>query len=284
MVGSDVTINATVFTGSRPVPAASATVGVFWDAEVSSITTGAGACTRVDPTRFQCDFGDLPGGASVPLAAVVHGVQAGSPTQFFVSTSAAADNNQSDDSKSITFQVIGPGEVSVSTSTTVSAVAGLQFSLPITLQHTGSLVAGHLLITLPAGITLNSMSGSALICSGTSLLDCNLTDWPQGQALEVDLNLQAASAGSFSIKAKVTAANDTDATNNESSAAVTVDAAPAPPPPVNPPSNPPPSGGGSSGGGGGGGGGSVDPALLVVLALLLVYSRRLRPSATGRRS
>jgi hypothetical protein len=211
------------------------------------------------------------------LSVVLHGVTASPASQFSISVTAPGDNNQSDNIKSINFQVMGSGEVSVSVSSSVAAVAGLQFSLPITLRHTGSLVAGHLLVTLPAGITFNSMSGSALICSGTSSLDCNLGDWPQDQALEVDLNLQAASAGSYTIKAKVAADNDTDSTNNESSAAITVDAAPVTTPP--PSSNPPPSSGGGSssgGGAGGGGGGSLEGSMLLLLGLLVAGRKRLR--------
>jgi hypothetical protein len=278
MVGSDTTVNATVFTGSRPVPAAVGYVQVPYGAEISSITTGAGTCTRTAPGSFQCDFGDLPGGASVPLSVVLHGVKAASHVGFSIDATAPTDNNQSDDIHNIYFDVTDPGDLRVSASDSVTAIAGSPFELPLSLRHTGPLVAGHLQIALPSGVVLNSMSAGILICTGTSTLECDLSGWPEDQVYEVDLTLQAASAGSYTIGAKVSAANDTDATNNESSVAVTVNAA-AIPPPVTPPSNPPPSGGGSSGGGGGG---STDPALLAVLALMLAYSRRLRPSTKAR--
>ena len=268
MLGSDFTINATVFTGSRPVPSASGIMQAYFGAQISSMSTGAGTCTPVDAQRFECSFGDLPSGASVPLSIVLHGATPG-PAQMSINVSAPGDNKQNDNTGSISFQVAAPGEVSVSTTSSVSTVAGLQFSLPITLQHTGSLVAGQL-VTLLEGITLNSMSGSALICTGTSSLDCSLSDWPQGQVMEVDLNLGAASAGSYSVKAKVTSGNDTDTTNNESSAAITVDAAPVTPPPSS-------GGGSSSSGGGGGGGGSLEWTMLVLLL------RRYRSSAWAKK-
>jgi hypothetical protein len=264
MVGSDATINATVFTGTRPVPAAQALVVASGGAEISSVTTGMGSCLRVDATRFNCDFGDLPGAASVPLTVVLHGAAPTPASSFSINAYAQADNNQLDDVRSISFLVSAPDDLSVSTASSLAATAGQQFTVPITLRHTGTLIGGRLQITLPAGVTLNSMSGVAVVCAGTSALDCQVGDWPPSSPFEVDLNLQAANAGSYSIDAKVVAANDNNAANNESNVAVTVSAvATTPPPSTLPPSQPP--GGKSSGGGG-----SIDPTLLGMLALLVI--------------
>jgi metallopeptidase family M12-like protein/uncharacterized protein DUF11 len=277
-LGREVTIDTTVFTGSRPVPRASAIVGTALAAETSSVTTGTGTCTRIDPTRFQCDFGDLPANASVPLTAVIRGAQTGTSSQFFVNASAPGDNDASDNIRSITFTVSGPGDLSVQATGSVAATAATPFSVAVTIRHTGEMAGGRLSIELPAGVSFNSMSGAALVCSGTSNLDCTLPGWPQNQDLEVDLNLQASTAGSYTVNAKVSSANDTDASNNEASSVIAVSAAPVAPPP--PPSGGGSSGGGSSGGGspgGGGGGGSIDAVLLAVLSLLLVW-RRVRRS------
>ena len=150
MIGSDTTITASVFTGSRPVPGATAFVRVLGGgAEISSMTTGAGSCTRESPSGFQCDFGALPAGASVPLSVVLHGTLASPSVTFSINASAVGDNNQFDNIRSITFVVTGPGDVRVSISGSNPAPAGLPFPLTVTLRHTGSLVAGHLQIALP---------------------------------------------------------------------------------------------------------------------------------------
>jgi hypothetical protein len=271
-VGHEATIDTTVFTGSRPVPGASAIVGIVSSSEVSSVTTGTGSCTRVDPARFQCDFGDLPANASIPLSAVVRGVNSGSSSQFFVNASAPGDNNPNDNIRSITFTVTEPGELSVKATGTVATTAGTQFSMAVTMRHTGPMIGGRLSITLPAGVTFISMSGASLICSGTSNLDCALWDWAQNQDLELDLNLKASTEGSYTVKATVSSANDSDASNNEASSVITVAAAIVTPPPLPPASGPGSSGGGSSGGGGG----SVDAVTLAGLSLLLVLGQRRR--------
>jgi hypothetical protein len=265
-VGKEVTIDTMAFTGSRPVPTASAIVGVSSASEVSSVTTGTGTCTRMDPTRFQCDFGDLPAYASIPIRAVIRAVQSGSSSQFFVSASAPGDNNPNDNVRSITFTVSEPGELSVLATGSVTATAGTPFSMAVTMCLAGLTVGGHLSIELPAGVAFNSMSGSSVICSGTSNLECTFPDLAN-QDIRVDLNLQASTAGSYTVKAKVSSANDTDAGNNETSSVITVSAPSTPPPP--------PGGGGASGGGssGGKGGGSFDAVLLVGLSVLLMRRR-----------
>jgi hypothetical protein len=269
-LGSEVTIDAMVFTGSQPVPAASAIVGSSPGVDLSSVTTGTGTCARTDPMRFLCDFGELPGNASVPLTAVLRGVQSSASAQFFVNASAPGDNNQSDNVRNITFIVSEPGDFRVNATGSVSATAGKEFSMAVTMRHAGPLVGGHLLLTLPAGVTFNSMSPAFFLCNGSSTLDCTLPDWAQDQDLGIDFSLQASSAGSYTVKSRVSSVNDTDASNNEASTIITVTAA-------NSTSPPPSSGGGSSGGSSsgarGGGGGSLDTLLLGVLGVSLALAR-----------
>ena len=61
------------------------------------------------------------------------------------------------------------------------------------------------------------MSAGALICTGNSILECDLNSWPEDQDFEIGLTLQVADAGTYIVNAKVSSANDTDASNNESS-------------------------------------------------------------------
>lgn len=272
-VGDEFTVNTNVVVGSRPVPGASAYVlAQGGGAEISSMTTGAGVCTRTDAGRFDCDFGPLAAGASVPLSVVVHGAQAISQASLSINASAVGDNNPNDDTRSIMFRVSDPGDVQVSAGSGITATAGTPFMVPITLSHTGPLVAGHLEISLPTGVTLGSIAAGILICTGTSTLECDLNSWPEDQAFQIDLTLNAAMAGSYTVSATVSSANDNNASNNQGSVAITVNAVP-----VQPPANPPPASKPS-----GGGGGRFDPALLAALGLLLALSSRRRLSLVPR--
>ena len=114
-----------------------------------------------------------------------------------------------------------------------------------------------------------TLSGSALMCTGTSTLECELGSWPEDQASQIYVEMSAATAGSYVVSASARSANDTDASNNQGSVTITVN-----PPPVEPPANPPPANKPS-----GGGGGRLDPALLMAFGLALALN-----FAGGRRT
>jgi hypothetical protein len=61
----------TASTGSRPVPGRPPIVQATFGAQLLSLTTTAGSCTRVDIHRFTCALGDLPASSSVTLQARV---------------------------------------------------------------------------------------------------------------------------------------------------------------------------------------------------------------------
>ena len=98
------------------------------------------------------------------------------------------------------------------------------------------------------------------MCSGTTVIQCNLSQWPAGQQQTIDLKLLASASGNYSVGVKVIAANDTNPTDNEATVAFTVNSA-TPPPTVTPPNSSPP------GGGGGGGGGHIEWLAIALLSL-----------------
>ena len=111
-------------------------------------------------------------------------------------------------------------KVIASNPNTASATAGQTLVFPhITLQHTGPILNGKLAITLPAGLAFSSISaGSLTICSGTSIIECSLDSWAaNADSLQVDLTLTATTAGSYSVPVHLTAANETNTTNNDAS-------------------------------------------------------------------
>ena len=116
------------------------------------MTTGVGSCTRANAGRFDRDFGALEGGASVPLSIVVHGAHAVVRTALSINASTTGDNNPNDNIRSFSFQVTDPGDLRLSTGASITTTAAYLFTVPITLRHTGAVVAGHLKISLPAGV------------------------------------------------------------------------------------------------------------------------------------
>jgi hypothetical protein len=264
-VGTEFTAQTTIFTGMRPVPSASASIQTNAGAELSSVTAGAGACYRRSLTWFQCDLGGLPGNASIPVTMVVRAVAQNGTSNLRISATTSFDHDASNGDRIVWFATEDPGDMSVSVGNgTASGTAGSAFNLPrIIVRRTGAWVGGRLEVSLPAGMTVNAMSTSIPTCTGTSLLQCDLPSWTAGTDLTLDLTVTAANAGNFTVTAKVTATNDTDATNNEANMPVSIFAA-APPPsnPSTPPSQPK-----------GGGGGRFEWLALAVLALLV--SRRI---------
>ncbi len=263
IAGHDVTAPFTVFTGSRAVNAATVIVYAQGNAQLTSLTTSAGTCTRLDTQRFNCVFGDLPGGSTRDLSAVVSATATQGSGQFGATVQTVSDNVPSNNFRSVSFQTAPAGDARVEVATAhVAGTAGTAFALPaIRVWRAGEVVRGRLRITLPAGVTVTAVSGSVFACSGTTTLECELpSSWPEPQAIQVDLTLRAAAAVTGNVTARVTAMNDFANANDEASIAVTVGAASSPnPPPSNPPSNPP----------GGGGGGRIEWPVAIFVGLLL---------------
>ncbi|HEV7610004.1 MAG TPA: M12 family metallo-peptidase [Steroidobacteraceae bacterium] len=270
IAGHALTVPITVFTGSHPVSGVTANVFAQSDSELTSISTGVGSCTRVDTHLFTCALGNLAGGSSVDLTAVINATSTSGSGSFGVNVAAPGDNVPNNNQIGASFVVAPVGDARVAVAATTStAIAGTVFSLPsITIWRQGPIVGGKLRITLPAGVSISSMSGSVFVCSGTTTLECDLpSSWPESQGIQVDLSLLSPAASNFVVTARVTAINDFANANDEGTIAVTVNAAqPAPSnPPSNPPSSPPKSGGG---------GGRLDWPVALLLGLLLVRRQR----------
>jgi hypothetical protein len=252
VAGTEHLLPLRAFTGSRTVPGATAIVQATSGSQLVSLTTTLGTCTREDIHRFTCALGDVPANTSVDFQARVASADPTGPSSVDFRVDAAGDNNPGNNQRSASFSTIAAGDLRVAVAaTSVTAAANEAFAFPsITIRRTGPLSGGRLEITLPAGVTLRSVSGSVAICSGTTLLQCELFGWPEDQPLQIDLNLQASAALTFTSTVRVRSLNDTNPANDEVTVALTVNAAPPPvTPPPNPPPNPP-SGGSSSGGGG----------------------------------
>ncbi len=285
LTGQDLTIPFEVFIGPRPVSDVSLEIFAQQSAEISSVSTGSGTCTRVLANQYTCALGDLPSGSVVNLSAVFTTTNTEGTAYFSASVSTPGDKIPNNNNAHASMRITATGDARVTAlPTAITATAGTPFDLPgIVVSHQGPVVAGRLTITIPAGVLPVSLSGTSLVCSGSATIECSLHQgWAEGQEERVDLRLLAPAVGNYVITARVTAANDLTNTNDETRIAVTVSAAPPPS------TSPPPTGGGgsssssSSSGGGGGGGGRIEWPIALLLGLLLV--QRLRLNRASRAS
>lgn len=274
LVGRDYNVALNVTAGSRPVPGANVRVQTSSGAQVRAVATPVGTCTRLSEYLFECALGPLAAGSSVAMIATIAARDPVGTTSMSASAAAVGDNNQSNNIKNASFRTIEMGDLQVSVATgTVTGIVGDSMTYPrIRIRHAGPIADGRFEVSLPAFVTLNYVVTPAVICSGTTLLQCDLpAGWPEDQALEIDLLLAANATGTFTSTVRVLSENDANAANDQASVTITVNAAPLPPanPPANPPSNPPSSGGG-------GGGGRLEWAMLVALSLMATRRARRR--------
>jgi len=270
LTGRDYDIPVNITVGSRPVSGATVRVVGLLSAQVRSVAIPSGTCLREDAQRLQCTLGAFAANSTIPIIITVASLAPPGTSILSVEAFAAGDNNQTNNVKNAFFNTIEPGDLQLSVAaTTVTGVVGGSLAYPrISIRHAGPIADGRFEVSLPAFVTLSSVVTPAVICSGTTLLQCDLpSGWPENQALEIDLLLAANAAGTFTSTVRVLSENDANAANDQASVTVTVNAATSPP--SNPPANPP-SGSSSGGGGdrGGGGGGRLEWALLAALGLM----------------
>jgi hypothetical protein len=272
MVGSEFSVPATVFAGSKPVSAVKVLVEASTGTEIRSVTSTVGTCLRINAAQFQCDIGGLAGGASVSFSGVFAAVSAFPASGIRYLAQSLEDNGPANNEARLSLATMDPGDMSVTVNPhTVVATAGVDFDLPpIQVGRVGYFVNGRLDITVPAGVTITQIYAPAQLCSGTTVIKCILTEWPAGQQFTFNLKLQASSAGNYNVGVKVVAANETNPADNEATIAVTVSAS-TPPPITSPPTQNPP---------GGGGGGRLEWLALAVLGLLA--TRRIQWFRWGR--
>src|SRR6185503_17086203 len=112
----------------------------------------------------------------------------------------------------------------------------------------------RLAVTLPAGVTLASVSAANAICSGTTVLNCDFDELDAGSVSTVNVSVHANEAGTFTSSLKVTASNDANSANDSKDVALQISNA----------TN------STQTAGGGGGGGRFEWLALACLALFVV--------------
>jgi MYXO-CTERM domain-containing protein len=152
-------------------------------------------------------------------------------------------------------------ELRVATTLAGPKSSTLTFPLISVINGAETAFGARLEVTLPAEVTLVSVSASNASCSGNRVLTCDFADLDPLATATVALSVRGTATGSFKSSLKLTATNDNNAANDSRDVAVEI--AGGDPAAV-------------SGGSAGGGGGRMEwLALLLLAALVLRRTRKM---------
>ena len=249
-----------VTTGRRPLATGRFTAKHYLPGvDVTSIRASSGTCSVDQVLGGICDFTDLAAGSRVSVTVTWSAAHA-CDEDVAVAVSTAGDVVPSNNEVRGRAEVMAPTDLELRVATNVDGSAGSTLDFPPISVVNGAekAVGARLEVTLPAEVTLVSISAVNAICSGTSVLRCDFGELEANSTATVNLAVRPAARGSYSSALKLSAMNDTNAANDSRNVAVQV------------------SSGGSSGVAAartGGGGGSFEWLGLALLAW--VAARRL---------
>lgn len=225
---------------------------------VTDIGASAGEC-RVDPdTGGSCDFTNLDPGASVTVTVTWQAEASAAQSNVSVGVSTPGDVNSGNDAVLAHVGTHGMTDLELRVGASASGFRNTTLSFPeITVVNGNDKAFGaRLEVTLPAGVTLASISASNAICSGSQVLHCDFDELEAGTVSTVNLGVHANEAGTFHAAIKLTATNDGNAANDSKEVALSISTAT--------------NSAQTAGGGGGGGGGRFEWLALACLALFVV--------------
>jgi hypothetical protein len=230
-----------------------------------SISASAGVCT-LDPAQGGvCDFTDLPADSSVTVTV---GYTAGDGTHsadVAVNVSTPGDVVSSNDSVRGRVETHGVTDLDLRVAASVGGPAMATLTFPqINVVNGGEMaVDARLEITLPAQVSLVSISAANAICSGSTVLRCDFADLDANSTSTVNLSVRGTSNGTFLSSLKVSSSNDRNAANDARDVTIEISKAASTPQAQTK----------------SGGGGRMEWLGLTLMLLLLLRKNALAPSA-----
>ena len=274
VAGQDHVVGFTVTTGVRAVPGV--ILVASYGPDIDSMTAAGVACLIDSNGNGRCDLGDLPANASIPVAVTYRTTRDDVIGTATVYALTSVDRNQANNSASISYTTIAYTDVSLQLAqTTATTMSGTRLTFPrVTVTAVGAFAARSVVVQIPlaAFTTVESVSGGGVICTGTSILRCEVFPFQPGETRTIDIVLNTSGPGTFTSNVTLQSANDSTAGNNGGAVELSVTAQNG---------GGGSSGGGSSSGGGGGGGGRFEWLALAFLGLLATWRAR-RPHSTPR--
>jgi len=259
MVGEKREVTFTVRAGRRAL--ATARLVVRHEApgiRVRAIRASAGDCRVDDDVGGICDFTDFAAEANASVVVTLEAVSA-CRQDISVAVSTQGDVLANNDAVSARIDVLGPTDLELRVAAAASGTAGTTFAFPaISLVNGTSVAVGtRLEVTLPAEVTLVSLSANDAICSGTAVLRCDFADLDANSTAIVNITVRG-SIGNYLSTVKLASLNDTNPANDSGQVALDITGVQSTPAPA------------SNSGGGGGGGGRLEWLLLAACAALVL--------------
>ena len=196
---------------------------------VESITaTSAGAAIgdcRVDvASGGVCDFTDLPAFASITVTVTYRAAEGTYTGDLAVFVSTSGDVVSTNNAQSAHVETHGMTDLELRVATTLAGPKSSTLTFPLISVLNGAEKAfgARLEVTLPAEVTLVSVSASNATCSGTRVLSCDFTELDPLATATVSLNVRGTATGNFVSALKLTASNDNNLANDNRDVAVEI--------------------------------------------------------------
>jgi len=238
---------------------------------ISAMSGGApfGDC-RVDvASGGVCDFVDVPAFADITVTVTYRAAEGTFSGHLAVYVSTTGDVVNSNNAQTAHVHTRGMTDLELRVAPTLSGPKSSTLTFPLISVMNGAEKAfgARLEVTLPAEITLVSVSASSAICSGTRVVTCDFSELDPLATATVALSVRGTVTGNFLSSLKLTASNDNNVAND--SGEVSVQIAGGDPAAVN-------------GGEKSSGGGSMEWLGLLLLGALVWRRNAGRPENSGR--
>jgi hypothetical protein len=171
-----------------------------------------------------CDFVDLPAYSNITVTVTYRAAEGTYAGDLAVYVSTSGDVVSANNAESAHVETRGMTDLELRVAPTLSGPRSSTLSFPLISVLNGAEKAfdTRLEVTLPAEVTLVSVSASNAICSGTSVVTCDFAELDPLATATVALSVRGATAGTFLSKLKLTASNDNNASNDSREVAVEI--------------------------------------------------------------
>jgi hypothetical protein len=192
---------------------------------VSAIRADAGQCRVDESAGGICDFTELPAGAQVSVTVTWRADHA-CDQDVAVGVSTAGDVVASNNEVRGRAEVLAPTDLELRVAASVDGSTGSTLDFPpiSVVNGAGKAVGTRLEVTLPAEVTLVSISAANAICSGTNVLRCDFAELEPNSTSMVNLAVRPGARGSFTSALKLTSMNDTNPANDSRNVAFSISA------------------------------------------------------------
>jgi hypothetical protein len=171
-----------------------------------------------------CDFVDVPAYSNITVTVTYRAAGGTYAGDLAVYVSTSGDVVSANNAESAHVETRGMTDLELRVAPTMSGPRSSTLSFPLISVLNGAEKAfgAQLEVTLPAEVTLISVSASNAICSGTRVVTCDFSDLDPLVTATVALSVRGATTGNFLSKLKLTASNDNNAANDSRDVAIEI--------------------------------------------------------------